>query len=62
MNDQLHPSHRTRISMGASSYDEICTLCGARDVAGGGWGSLKFECKGTDEQRKEYDEKQAQFA
>lgn len=39
-----HPSHRTR-SSDASSFDEICTLCGARDVAGGGWGDLALPCK-----------------
>lgn len=29
-----HPSHKTRVSMDASSYDEICELCGATDTAG----------------------------
>lgn len=43
MKDELHPSHVTRIS-DASSFDEICTLCGATDVAGGGWGNLRFAC------------------
>lgn len=39
-----HPSHTTRISMDASSYDEICTKCGAPDIAGGGWGRLAQPC------------------
>jgi hypothetical protein len=41
--DACHPSHVTRAS-DASSFDEICTLCGARDIAGGGWGKLKYPC------------------
>lgn len=28
---RTHPSHKTRISFDASSYDEICDLCGATD-------------------------------
>lgn len=39
-----HPSHTTRISMDASSYDEICTKCSATDIAGGGWGRLAQPC------------------
>lgn len=42
--DECHPSHVTRPS-DASSFDEICTLCGARDSAGGGWGSLRYPCR-----------------
>jgi hypothetical protein len=45
MEDEKHPGHVTRYS-DASSYDEVCILCGARDIAGGGWGTLIFECKG----------------
>lgn len=30
--------------MDASSYDEICEICGATDIAGGGWGDLRFPC------------------
>lgn len=41
--DKLHPSHKTRFS-DASSFDEICVLCGARDISGGGWGLLKYPC------------------
>ena len=39
-----HPSHVTRISLDASSYDEICTLCGATDQVPGGWGKLADPC------------------
>ncbi len=39
----LHPSHKTRYS-DASTFDEICTLCGAKDVTGGGWGKLAYKC------------------
>lgn len=38
-----HPSHTTRFS-DASQYDEICTKCGATDIAGGGWGKLAEPC------------------
>ena len=38
-----HPSHETRAS-DASSFDEICIHCGARDIAGGGWGDLAKPC------------------
>jgi hypothetical protein len=31
---KTHASHKTRISMDASSYDEICEYCGATDTAG----------------------------
>lgn len=41
--ERCHPSHETRIS-DASSFDEICTKCGARDVSGGGWGKLAEPC------------------
>lgn len=39
-----HPSHVTRISMDASSYDEICVNCGAHDEVPGGWGKLAEPC------------------
>lgn len=42
--DELHPSHVTRISMDASSYDEICVNCSATDIATGGWGALAKPC------------------
>lgn len=41
----LHPSHVTRISMDASSYDEVCVNCGATDIAGAGWGRLGQPCR-----------------
>ncbi len=37
-----HPSHKTRFS-DASSFDEICTECGATDRAGSD--KLKKPCK-----------------
>lgn len=40
----LHPSHVTRISMDASTYDEICVNCGATDEVPGGWGRLAEPC------------------
>ncbi|CAN7687081.1 hypothetical protein LJR098_002293 [Rhizobium sp. LjRoot98] len=39
----LHPSHATRAS-DASTFDEVCTTCGATDIAGGGWGKLADPC------------------
>jgi len=38
-----HPTHSTR-SSDASSFDEVCTACGATDIAGGGWGKLAEPC------------------
>lgn len=46
--DGPHPSHRTRISLDASSYDEICTKCGATDQVPGGWGALAYPCPAQD--------------
>jgi hypothetical protein len=43
MTDQKHPSHVTR-SSDASTFDEICTLCGATDEVPGGWGKLAEPC------------------
>ena len=40
----LHPSHVIR-SSDASTFDVICTKCGAKDITGGGWGDLRYECK-----------------
>lgn len=45
--DECHPSHVTRFS-DASTFDEICTKCGARDITGGGWGSLRVPCRKAD--------------
>lgn len=41
--DTCHESHATRVS-DASSFDEICTLCGRTDISGGGWGWLRMPC------------------
>ena len=41
--DKKHPSHVTRHS-DASSFDEVCINCGARDISGGGWGDLAKPC------------------
>ena len=46
-----HPSHKTRFSWDASTYDEICELCGATDQVPGGWGDLAYPCPAN----KEYD-------
>ena len=43
MKEHKHDSHETRISMDASSYDEICVHCGATDNLGG-WGNLAKPC------------------
>lgn len=43
----LHPSHKTRMSFDASTFDEICTICGATDQVPGGWGDLQYPCKGA---------------
>jgi hypothetical protein len=42
--NKCHPSHKTRAS-DASSFDEVCIKCGARDSLGS-WGDLRFPCKG----------------
>jgi hypothetical protein len=36
--------HVTRVSMDASTYDEICVNCGATDEVPGGWGALGQGC------------------
>jgi hypothetical protein len=46
--DERHPSHKTR-SSDASSFDEVCVLCGATDISGGGWGWLRVPCSGKKE-------------
>ncbi len=38
------PSHVTRMSWDASSYDEICVNCNSTDVVPGGWGDLANPC------------------
>lgn len=54
----MHPSHRTRISFDASTYDEICELCGATDVVPGGWGKLALPCSAPRDQCEAYDREQ----
>lgn len=51
-----HSSHNTRIS-DASSFDEICDLCGATDYIGG-WGKLAEPCPAY-EFHKTHDEQDA---
>lgn len=46
----LHPSHKTRFS-DASTFDEICEICGATDEVPGGWGELAKPCPGSREIR-----------
>lgn len=46
-----HPSHLTRTSMDASSYDEICVNCGATDQVPGGWGALAWPCTTPEDKR-----------
>lgn len=53
MSGGLHPSHKTRISLDASTYDEICTVCGAHDEVPGGWGQLAFPCPGEEKKPAE---------
>ena len=40
----LHPSHVTRVSIDASTYDQICVNCDNTDLAIGGWGKLAEPC------------------
>jgi hypothetical protein len=47
--DDKHPSHVTR-SSDASTFDEICTRCGATDEVPGGWGRLAEPCPAVEEQ------------
>lgn len=48
-----HPSHNTYLSMDASSYDEICSVCGATDTAGSG--RLSKPCPGASSGSERYD-------
>lgn len=43
-----HPTHKTRFSFDASTWDEICVKCGSTDIAGGGWGGLAEPCPQAD--------------
>lgn len=47
-----HESHKTRFSFDASTYDEICVNCGARDHLGG-WGDLAKPCPAQQTSEKE---------
>lgn len=44
---QKHPSHVTRFSFDASTYDEVCVRCGATDKVPGGWGDLANPCSNS---------------
>ncbi len=55
MSSGKHPSHQTRFSWDASTYDEICELCGATDQVPGGWGQLAFPCPAVKEDKAEED-------
>ena len=48
MDDKLHPSHTTRVSMDASSWDEKCIKCGKTDRIGS-WGELSKPCPNSKE-------------
>lgn len=50
----LHPSHETRVSMDASSWDEICVHCGHTDQVLGGWGKLAEPCPETDRTKRRW--------
>lgn len=43
---KTHASHRTRVSLDASSYDEICDICHQTDADGGK--RLSRPCPGPD--------------
>lgn len=45
-----HPSHVTRFSFDASTWDEICVNCGSTDQVPGGWGDLAKPCPFPPEQ------------
>jgi len=56
---EWHPTHRPRFSFSASSYDEICDLCGSTDgpIERGDMGS---ECPASQEKRDQYDQEKAE--
>jgi hypothetical protein len=35
------------MSWDASTYDEVCEVCGATDRVPGGWGELAYPCPGA---------------
>lgn len=46
-----HPSHKTRVSMDASSFDEICEYCGRTDTVFG-WGLLVYPCPNAPQEQE----------
>ncbi len=40
----MHPTHVTRFSWDASTYDVVCVNCGNTDKTPGGWGLLAEPC------------------
>ncbi len=54
----MHSTHRTRFSIDASTFDEICELCGATDKPGG-WGRLAEPCPAPESDRAVYDERKS---
>ncbi len=40
----MHPTHVTRFSWDASTYDVVCVNCGNTDRVPGGWGELSEPC------------------
>lgn len=53
----VHHTHVTRFS-DSSWYDEICTNCGAHDIAGGGYGDLVNPCTAAEAHKGEVPEVQ----
>ncbi len=47
----MDPSHVTRFSWSASTYDEVCINCGETDHVPGGWGQLAFPCPCPESER-----------
>lgn len=50
----LHPSHKTRFSFDASTWDEICIYCGATDQVPGGWGKLASPCPNAPSKKEDH--------
>lgn len=47
----MHPSHVTRFSFDASTWDVMCVNCHHTDVVPGGWGELAKPCPVPPEKR-----------
>lgn len=56
---KTHPSHKTHVSVDASSYDEICEKCGATDGHGG---TLHLPCSVSDSKEKAMISKELELA